>query len=275
MANTVRKVVAGVKGKRSILLTGGTMIGAGLSCYLTARGQHKADLIINQYEAQIENSGKELTWQDKLKLTWKCYIPAGGVLAATILGIGCNEYYNAKELAILGGSVGALAASKNQFEAAMRERYGDEAVDEIKMKIRQSLGIDGKDEVAKPGDKPKVIYQYVNAEPTGHGNQLFRDETCGRTFRSSLEHVKWAIDTFNMELLENDIATYNDLYSLWGIEETHYGINHGWLKGLNYDELEGVRFLIHEPIYDPKFGETIVYIDNLYDQPIDNIWGTD
>ena len=32
MANVMRRVAAGVKGKRSLLLTGGTMLGAGLSC---------------------------------------------------------------------------------------------------------------------------------------------------------------------------------------------------------------------------------------------------
>ena len=262
MANVMRRVAAGVKGKRSLLLTGGTMLGAGLSCYLTAKGQQKADLIL------AEHAGEDLTWKDKLRLTWKCYIFAGGALGLTIAGIGCNEYINTKEIALLGGSVWALAASKNQLEAAFREKYGDEAVDEIKNKVRQGLGFEEKKEVVKP----KVVYQYVNAEPTGHGNQLFRDESTGRTFRSSIEHVKWSIETFNMELLENEFATYNDLYSLWGIEETQWGLNNGWIGDYNYDPEKGVRFIIHEPVYDPKFGETVVYIDNLRDQPIGNIW---
>lgn len=258
---------------KRLLWAGGSMIGACGTAYLSARAQKNADEILAQYEGF---EGETLDFKRKFSLTWKCYIPAGIGLGLTLFCSGKQYNLGSKEIAALGGSVALLAASKNELENAIREKYGEDALAEVKEAIRFS----DKKEIVDPrtGEiKPKTPPVILCPEDTGRGDEVFIEEGFGRVFRSSRSAVLNGIGLFNGQLLElmNDefgevgALSYNDFYCCLDLDEVDYGEDYIWYRdqtGTNFGE-HGVEFVLSEPEYVERYGMTITWIRNFKHPP--------
>ena len=71
-------------------------------------------------------------------------------------------------------------------------------------------------------------------ELTGKGNLLVYDGFGGRLFRSSYKAVKEAVEFFIEDYEKGNWLNWNDLYALFGIEQTHFGAIFGYSPSEDY-----------------------------------------
>lgn len=239
---------------RSLLLSGGAVLGLGASIFFTATGQMKADAIL------AEKNGEELNGKEKFKATWKCYIPAAISGGLTLFCIVTSQYISRKEIAGLVATVGVLTANRDQLEKAIKEKYGEDALVEIREKIMPYKKPDGV--YKKDGDK-------FPAELTGNGDLLCYEGYSGRWFRSSEEAVKEAEEEYNRRFKEGEYLSFNDLYELLGIEHSHFGWQFGYPDPFQYYDM-GVGIMFdNNKFFDPDIGENVLYID-IFTYPYEN-----
>lgn len=236
---------------RSLFLTGGAVIGLGTSIFFTARGQMKADEIMAEKRASgefDETTGKK----EKFKATWKCYVPVmiSGVL--TLICIVTSQYISRKEIAGLAASLGVLAANRDNLEKAIKEKYGEDALVELREKILP---------YKKPEVKDGKKEDRFPAEETGNGDLLCYEGYSGRWFRSSKEAVEEAEEAYNLRFKDGEYLSYNDFYELLGIEASHFGHQFGYPNPIEYYNNEnGIEFE-NSIFYDEEIGENVLYID--------------
>lgn len=257
-----------VKENRSLLLSVGALIGFGATVYFVAKGQMKADDILAERNEACKNPFDETVYppsvKEKAELTWQCYIPAG---IFGVLTVGCiigSQYISRKEIAGLSASVAFLTANRDGLEKAIKEKYGDDALEEIKSKLAVR--------------KPDPIVLKVIAEETGNGDLLCFEGYSGRWFRSSKRAVEYAEKELNKRFVAGGYVSMNDFYEFLGIEQTHFGWEFGWPGSDEYldfymgSALPGsnenpIRF-DNTVIFDEEKSEDVLYID-LYTYPME------
>lgn len=255
--NPLKKALLKAKGKSNYILATGAVIGLGTTIYFVAKGQMKADAIL---AAKRNEGAEDLTKKEAVNLTWKCFIPAGISTAATLFCIIGSNYISAKQIAALTGSLAFMTANRDQLEEAIKNKYGEDALNDIKSKLQVR--------------KPEVKIIRTIAEETGHGDLLCFEGYSGRWFRCSKEWVEKAFDDLDNLIKGTEYACFNDLYRFLGIEETHFGYEYGWID----TEWESVVEEGDHPIkrelfkcFDEEKGEDVLYID-IYTYPIERYY---
>lgn len=197
----ITKNLGGIISKNSPhILTGLGCAGLLSTSILTAKASPKALKIIEiEEEYREKNRINAMSKFDKVKLTWKCYIPAGVVGAATIgCIIGANTVNTRRNAAL--ASLYALS------ESAFRE-YKAKVVQEIgkpkETKIRDEIA---KDHIAK---NPQDIGNMIIA---GNGDVLCYDKLSGRYFTSSHETIRRVFNDLDYELRSEMRIDLNALY---------------------------------------------------------------
>lgn len=105
----------------------------------------------------------------------------------------------------------------------------------------------------------------VSVEYTDHGYTLCYDGFGGRWFRASIEWVKEGCDKFvNRYIEDGQYVNYNDLYDIWGIEQTDFG--YAWGYSPSYDWRCDLAFnivLVTDPTHKlvQKMGEPVLVIE--------------
>ncbi len=184
---------------------------------LASRATYKAHDILADENASMTN---------KVKQTWKYYIPAVVVGGTAVLSIVMSKRLDAKEIAALTATCGYLASNKAELEKAIKEKFGDEAFVEIRKEVDKKM-------VEKYGEKQKMT-----AELTGKGDLLCYEGLTGRFFRSSEEAVKEAIKKINDEFKNGNYIYMNMLYDELGISVTRFGNELGWVPDEDYYDYE-------------------------------------
>lgn len=151
--------------------------------------------------------------KEQTKKNWKNYIPpviAGVGTAACI--IGANYWHLSKEGA-LTAAVAFYKASEEEIKTAIKEKYGDESLEEIKKDIARKKMEDDRPpwEIKEPG-KMDIYEPYTK-----------------QWFRASQQEILWAELTANKMLQQNWTVTLNDILSLYpGCKKTQLGKTIGW-----------------------------------------------
>lgn len=245
-----------MKVNKTTVLTIGACVGVPLTGYLAFRAGQQI--------------GNQKTYPPRAN--WRVYIPPIAVGAATIVAIVLGQRLNRKEILALTATGTYLAMNRDELEKQIREKYGDEALDEIKQKVNAVIAPE------------QVKVMAVSAEETGNGNTLCLDGYSGRIFRSSMDAVMKGIAEFNdryqtpyfNERIPCTPMCYNDLYECWGITETQWGYQWGWPG--NEDFYAGpiefeVMFIPQEEIVPfsdaAKFGEDIIVIEFKNNYPME------
>lgn len=186
------------------------VIGVPITGYLSGKAAVKADRKLNHAE--------ELSWKEKIKQTWKYYIPpiiSGSVTMASVVA---SNRLSKREVAALSAAVAYMTHSRDKMERAIQERYGDAVLEEIRQEAM------------------KEVYSPKSVEETGLGETLCFEAYSGRWFRSSPEKVDEALQAFRKDYFENGWSlSLNDLYEKLGIETTHFGWQMGWPASNEYD----------------------------------------
>ena len=186
-----------------------------LTGYLTHKATQKTTMEIASQAELPENSEKPIgiIKKEVTKHQWKNYIPpviAGVGTAACI--IGANYWHLSKEGA-LTAAVAFYKAAEEEIKTAIKEKYGDESLEEIKKDIaRKKMEEDRPPwEVKEPG-KMDIYEPYTK-----------------QWFRASQQEILWAELTANKMLQQSWRVTLNDILVLYpGCRKTKLGQTIGW-----------------------------------------------
>ena len=220
----ITKNLGGVISKNSPhILTGLGCAGVLSTTILAVRATPRAiDILRDEEQYREKKHFLPMTKMEKVKLTWKCYIPAG-VLGVTTIGciVGANTV-NMRRNA-------ALASLYAVSETAFRE-YKTKVVQEIgkvkETKIHDEIARDHL--VQNPLQNGNVIF-------TGTGDVLCYDKMSGRYFTSSHETIRQKVNDLNFRLRNEMRISLNELYYELNLPE----IDLGNLMEFNIEKGEG------------------------------------
>lgn len=192
------------------ILTGLGCAGLLSTAILSAKATPKAVRLLEDEEVYREKKHfTSMTKLDKVKLTWKCYIPAtvvGSISIGCIIGANTvNTRRNA-----------ALASLYAMSETAFRE-YKSKVVEEIgKNKATKIYDETIKDKIIENPPKDNVII-------TGNGDVMCLDLLSGRYFESSLETIRQKINELNYDLRSEMRMNLNEYYYSIGLSPIPLG----------------------------------------------------
>ena len=187
-----------IRKDKQFLLSFAAVVGVGLTMVTAIKDTTKACKLIDE----------SMSTKEKIKKTWKCYIPSGMVAASTMLCIIYSDYTSMNQKITL---LNALMAAQNNYKNL---REGVDALDSetresiLKKTVRQNV--------------PKDIY----IERTGE--KIFYEEYTCKFFTSTIDSVLKAEYLFNKQLSIVGQATLNDFYGFLGISKTEAGEYLGW-----------------------------------------------
>lgn len=200
------------------ILTGIGIAGMVASTVLAVQATPKAIKLIETERELTEANNEELTKIDKVKVCWKCYIPAAvtGVMSIACL-IGASSV-NAKRNA-------ALTAAYTLSDSALRE-YRSKVVETIGEKKEKTV----KDKISEDQIKSNPVTKnevYI----TDKGDSLCFEPISGRYFKSNIDKIKKAENNLNKRIISdafNSGVSLNDFYEEIGLPKTNMGENIGW-----------------------------------------------
>ena len=199
------------------ILTGVGVGGTVATAYLTGRASFQAAEIIQREELSMEDTFGKMTLSrpEKVKMTWRLYLPAFGVGATTVTSIIAANKISSKKIA-------ALAVASGLSERALQE-YKEKVVE--KLGIRQDRAL--RDEIAQDrvNGQPIGSHEVILA---GTGQVLCYDMTTGRYFQSTVEDIKRAENKVNYELIHFMHASLSQFYDEIGLPPTSFSDSVGW-----------------------------------------------
>lgn len=167
---------------------------------------------LDAYKA--EHEVEEIPTSDKIKQTWKIYIPTALMLASTVTSIVALHRVG------LNREASALALYKVSEQAFSRYRN----------KVVEKLGEDSEKEV-----RESVAQDAINSNPPSgdvivvQGSVLCFDTYSGRYFQSSMEDINRAVNDFNRKIIHENYASLTEFYELVGLEANGSSDDVGWM----------------------------------------------
>lgn len=199
-----------------IVATGGVVV----TTISAIKASPKAETLLAEAE---EKSDDELTTLDKVKIVAPVYVPTivWGVTTITcILGSCALSKHNQ---ASLMSAYALLDKSYGQYQAKLRELYGNEAHD----KIIDAIAVEEAREtyMSAPG-----ICECYGLHPDDYQSErlLFYDSFSQRYFETTLEQVLNAEYHLNRNYVLRGYATANELYDFLGLDHIDGGNELGW-----------------------------------------------
>ena len=233
------------------ILTGIAVAGLVTTTILGIKATPKALSVIDDhiwtlYENEVENQDQmsfaewlgvdtnAYSWKDKtrllsrsetIRLTWKLYLPAAAIGAATIACIISANHISLRRNAALASIYGITEAAFKEYQTKVVETIGKNK----ELKIRDEVS---SDRIKKnpPGMK-EVIF-------TGKGDLMCYDSLSGRYFKSNVDHIRKAVNQLNYNMLNEMFITLNEFYYAIGLAETRLGSQLGWDIGRGRLEID-------------------------------------
>lgn len=203
------------------ILTATAVGGTVATAVLTGRASFKAADIIAHEESIVNLAVEEnidpvtLSKFDKVKITWRLYLPPVAVGVTTITSIIVANKISSKKIAALAVAGGISERALQEYKEKVVEKLGDRQGQKIRDEIAQ-------DRVSKnPPNGREVIL-------AGTGEVLCYDMLTGRYFQSTVEEIKRAENKINYELIHFMSASLSQFYDEIGLPPTTYTDMVGW-----------------------------------------------
>ena len=208
----ISKNLGGLISKNSPhILTGLGCAGFLSTAVLAVKGTPKALSILETAQKLRERKRmNDLINLDKVKLTWKCYIPAG-VVGATAIGciIGANTV-NMRRNAALASLYAVSETAFKEFKTKVAKEIGTTKVNKINDEVAREYVANN------PPMSGNVIF-------TGSGEVLCCDKLSGRYFTSSYETIRQKVNDLNYRLRNEMTIDLNDMYFELGLPSIDLG----------------------------------------------------
>lgn len=198
------------------------LVGIGIAgwCSTTIMAVKSTPKALRLLEDARHEKGAPLTKTEKVKTTWKCYVPAAvtGVVSTACL-IGASS---------VSGRRNAALATAYQLSANALTEYKEKVVEVVGEKkektIREQIAQDKVEKI--PMNEQTVIV-------TGSGSTLFVEPVSGRTFESDIETVRKVINDLNYRMVVGmeEYISLSELYDELGLARTSVSDDLGWNIG--------------------------------------------
>lgn len=212
-------------------------LGAGslvASTVLAVKATPKAmEAIDEEKEKQNLTPEDKLPFKDKVKVTYKYYLPAAGAMAGGLTGVGVGTHIyrkQRKELraqnASLGLALGAAEAGIATYQKEIEERCGKEVANEVFDKAKD----DATEYVRQQERVNEQRYTIRDVDNTGDGDQLYYDPFIGSFFRSSEDKIFSAAAQCNT-LITGSVdasASYSDFLDYSNRRRVEFAEQFGW-----------------------------------------------
>jgi hypothetical protein len=178
---------------------------------------HATTMAIRILEEGRKEGAPPLTFKEKVKKTWKCYIPTAVLGAATIAtGVKSNSL-SLKKSAALTGLYTLSETTLNEYRAKVAHEIGSSK----ELKIRDSVAADKVARAPVPG--PTIIA----GEGTVLAYEAMNEE---RPFYISIEGARKAMNDINYRMITKMemYASLNEFYEALGISGIELGEESGW-----------------------------------------------
>lgn len=207
--------------KRTFLLSVGAAVGVIFTGITAGKAALKANEILKDKE--------ELSKEEELKLTWKCYIPPVTIGAAAIACIFASHHLDAKHIAALSGAATLATQKYKEYVAKVKDICGEDTHEQIlkELAAEKSKNI----HIAAQGlcSNYDINFEDAEEEPT-----LFY-LTCSDTyFTSTFSKVLQAEYHINRNFVLGMNPSINDIHDFFGLEHKEGGDNLGWTYSDGY-----------------------------------------
>lgn len=197
------------------------LIGMGLAgmlstTILACKVAPKVNSIIEEEKEnrRLENE-PEMTRMDKVKLSWKPYLP---------VAIG----YSLSAACILGAN---SINSRRHATLLTAYKIGEKALIEYKDKVVEIIGEDKEKEIRDSISRDRLKKEPINHSEiifTGKGESLCYDMISGRYFKCDVDKINKAVNELNFRMLSDMYVSVNDFYELIGLDCIASGFEMGW-----------------------------------------------
>lgn len=214
-----RRAGAGIQRESPMILTVLGVSGLFSTTIMAVKATPKAVQIIwneeNDRLVEGDRFAEPLSFIDKVKLVWPCYIPTGiSLLATTACIIGVNSIHVRRNAALV--TLYSLSeASLKEYQRKVVELVGSNK----NKKVLEEIAQDKLDN--DPVEGKEVIM-------VGKGDVLFYDSFSARYFRSDMETVRQCQNDFNYDMLHEMYKPINEFYDALGLERIETGKDMGW-----------------------------------------------
>lgn len=216
---TKNKVTRYVTKHSPEIFTGIGIAGLIGTAIFAAKAQPKALALIEKAEAEKQ---EPLTFGEKVKITWKVYVPAvtTGITSIAFL-LGANAVH-VKRNAAIATACKLSEVALTEYKNKVVETLGEEKDKEIREAIR-------KDHVES---NPIVVENVITTKKGGNTHCL--DYSSGRWFMSDRVQIEKAVNKLNEKLTHDMFVSLNDFYDELGLDRTSIGEVLGWdiMKGI-------------------------------------------
>jgi hypothetical protein len=213
---TFTKVGQTIKSNSPEILTAVGVAGVFTTSYLTGKAAYKASRIIAEDEQQgVMFENRKDRFKERVRLTWKLYIPA---VASGAVTVGC----------IVGGS---RATAKRTAAAVTAYSLTERAFSEYREKVTEEIGKGKEQKIRDELAQDRVSAdQPVSREViiTSGGNVLCCELYTHRYFRSDMESLRRAQNDINMMVVNNLYVTLDEFYDVVGLPHTSVSDQMGW-----------------------------------------------
>lgn len=208
LSELLNKVTKTIRSNSPEILTALAVSGVVTTAYLTAKASFKA-------AGHLEDQDPHMSLNDRTKLVWKEYIPAG------ISGV-----------ATIGFVIGASKANGSRAAAAVTAySLTERAFSEYKEKVVEQLGA-GKeqkirDELAQENvtKNPPTAHEVIMVGP---GQVLCCELFTRRYFRSDMETLRKAQNEINARIVHDTYVPLDEFYDILGLAYTSNSNRVGW-----------------------------------------------
>lgn len=186
-----------------LIFIGAAAVGVVSTAVIAWRAGKKAPSVLGQ--AKYEK-GSELTRFEKVKATWKLWLPVLAAIILTFGSMGASYYIHSVRLAEMTATCNALLASNKELKRQLDDvaEQAPEIVDQVRKNHMEELG---RRSLLFSEDHPDKIFR------TGYGNDLIVDAYTGESFYSSYKEVLCGITMFQKAYKDSTDGVYlDDLY---------------------------------------------------------------
>jgi len=149
---------------------------------------------------------------ERMKLTWRCYVPAAVSGSLTIAAIFGAHRFSGKQTAALTAAFQLSEKAYAEYREKVEETYGKTK----ELKIRDEIA---QDRISASPNNTVVV--------TGTEVLCCELHTM-RYFKSSMEELRSAQNTINARLNRHGYAYLSDLYEILSLENTSEAYAQGW-----------------------------------------------
>ncbi len=214
--NAIQTIVRAISKNSPAILTALGVAGVLSTAILTSKATVEAvDRVRTMEERHGAAEDPKVRLEERVKLTWKLYIPSVLMGAATVACIiGAHSVHMRRS--------SALMSMYTLTETALKE-YKEKVVETLgenkERKIREAIDQDHVNNAPTPSKEILLV---------NDGEVLCYDTMSDRIFKSDMETLRRAQNDINSDIIDHMYASLNDFYRRVGLRSTALGDEVGW-----------------------------------------------